>query len=166
MIALKQVIPHPDTNSVEATWVDTIDGQEVVVKCHSYSDVQMDMLRADLGADAPQYEELMATVEAGIVPPPPKTPEQIAQECVEGVQSRLDEFARTRNYSGILSLCTYATDSNPKFAAEGQYGVETRSQHWATLYEILAEVQAGTRPVPSGYAEIESELPVLEWPVL
>lgn len=58
------------TPGVEA---HTITGRfdEVVVKCHSYADVQMDMLRADLGDDALAFAELIATVEAGIVPPPP-----------------------------------------------------------------------------------------------
>lgn len=79
-------------------------------------------------------------------------------------QTRLDEFARTRNYDGTLSLCTYATSANPKFKQEGQYGVEVRDTTWAKLYEMLAEVEAGTRPVPQGYADIESELPSLVWP--
>lgn len=34
----------------------------------------------------------------------------------------------------------------------------------AKLYEMLAEVEAGTRPLPDGYADVESELPVLAWP--
>lgn len=83
---------------------------------------------------------------------------------VSATQTRLDAFAKTRNYDGILSLCTYASSTNSKFQAEGQYGVSARDATWAKLYEVLAEVQAGTRPVPSGYAEIESELPALEWP--
>jgi hypothetical protein len=101
-----------------------------------------------------------------------KTPEQIAAEQAEQLQSqivaatqdRLDAFAQTRNYGGILSACTYATSTTPKFAAEGQYCVEARDATWAKLYEMLDEVLAGTRPMPSGYADIEPELPVLEWP--
>lgn len=84
-------------------------------------------------------------------------------QIVKTTQQRLDDFANTRNYSGILSACTYATSTHPKFQAEGQYCVQARDSTWAKLYEILAEVEAGERPVPAGYAEIESELPVLEW---
>jgi hypothetical protein len=76
---LKSVIHYADTNSVEATWVDT---KEHVVKCHSYADVQMNMLRADLGADAAEYADLIATVEANIKPVvivPPTPLEQLAQ---------------------------------------------------------------------------------------
>lgn len=68
MISLKEVKHYPDTNSVEATWVDEDDKP---VRCHSYADVQMDMLRDDLGSDAATYADLIATVEAGIVPQPP-----------------------------------------------------------------------------------------------
>ena len=89
--------------------------------------------------------------------------ERIQSEVVQATQQRLDDFARTRNYDGILSLCSYATDPDPKFAAEGQRGVVLRSQTWAKLYEILAEVEAGTRPMPSGFTDIEAELPESTW---
>ncbi len=98
-------------------------------------------------------------------PTPAPTPEQIQADIVARTQQRLDEFARTRNYDGILSACTYATDPNPAFAAEGQYCVALRSATWAALYAVLAEVQAGTRPMPSGFADVEPALPILTWPV-
>jgi hypothetical protein len=93
-----------------------------------------------------------------------KAGERIQAEIVTATQQRLDDFARTRNYDGILSLCTYATSTVPKFRAEGQYGVTARDATWAALYQILAEVEAGARPVPSGYADIEPDLPALAWP--
>lgn len=60
-----QVIPEHHVPAVEE-----------VVKCHTYMDVQMDLLVADLGADAPKYADLIAEVQAGIKPPLPKTLEQ------------------------------------------------------------------------------------------
>jgi hypothetical protein len=89
----------------------------------------------------------------------------IQEEIVSQTQKRLDDFAATRNYDGILSVCTYATSSVPKFLAEGQYCVDIRDATWATLYTLLATVQAGTRAMPLGYSEIEPELPALTWPV-
>lgn len=89
----------------------------------------------------------------------------LQESVVQATQQRLDDFARTRNYDGILSACTYATSTVPKFQAEGQYCVEARDATWAKLYEMLAEVEAGTRPVPTGFADVEPELPALEWPV-
>lgn len=89
----------------------------------------------------------------------------LQDSIVAATQTRLDDFARTHNYDGILSLCTYATSTVLKFKTEGQYGVDARDTTWARLYEIMAEVEAGTRPVPTGFADIEPELPALEWPV-
>jgi hypothetical protein len=96
--------------------------------------------------------------------PEPLTPEQIVAQYTAAVQKRLDDFARTRGYDGILSAATYAASTVPKFKAEGQYAVEARDATWVKLYQILAEVEAGTRPAPSGYADIEPDLPILEWP--
>lgn len=93
-------------------------------------------------------------------------PEALEAQVVKATQLRLDTFARTRNYDGILSACTYATSLIPKFATEGQYCVNARDATWAKLYQILADVQSGKRPPPTSFAELEPELPVLNWPVV
>lgn len=90
----------------------------------------------------------------------------IQANIISSVQSRLDAFAQTKFYDGILSACTYATSSVPKFMVEGQYAVTARDATWSAANSILEAVLAGTRPVPSGYAEIEPELPMLTWPVV
>lgn len=99
-----------------------------------------------------------------------KTAEELAADAenlknliVSRTQERLDNFARTKNYDGILSAATYAGSTNPTFQAEGQRAVNLRDATWATLYTILGEVQAGTRAVPSGFEAIEPELPILSW---
>lgn len=91
--------------------------------------------------------------------------QRLISEITSATQSRLDAFARTRGYDGILSAATYATSSVPKFQSEGQYCVDARDSTWATLYAIMADVQSGNRQMPSGYADIEAELPALEWPI-
>jgi L-2-hydroxyglutarate oxidase LhgO len=88
----------------------------------------------------------------------------IQRQIIDATQQRLDDFAATRHYSGIMSAATYATSSVPQFKSDGQYCVNARDATWAKLYEMLVEVQAGTRPMPNGYADVEPELPVLEWP--
>lgn len=89
----------------------------------------------------------------------------VIANVTSGTQQRLDDFARTRNYDGILSACTYASSGVPKFAGEGQYCVDARDSTWATLYTFMAEVQLGTKPMPTGYADVEPLLPALAWPV-
>jgi hypothetical protein len=89
--------------------------------------------------------------------------EEIILYVTAAVQRRLDDFARTHNYDGILSACTYATSAIPKFALEGQYAVQARDETWATCYRIMGEVLQGIRPMPSLEAVI-NELPELKWP--
>lgn len=101
----------------------------------------------------------------------PLTPDEIEARLqalqagiVHQTQQRLDAFARTRNYDNILSACTYASSKVAKFAAEGQYAVTARDDTWDTLHTIMLGVQAGTHSMPSGFEDIEPELPVLTWP--
>ena len=95
--------------------------------------------------------------------PPPPTAEQIVAQYTAAVQKHLDDFARTRGYDGIMSAATYATSTVPKFKAEGQYAGEARDATWAKCYEVLAAVEAGSRPMPT-LEELLTELPVLTWP--
>lgn len=90
--------------------------------------------------------------------------DRIRAEIMDGVQRYLDDFARTKTYDGILSACTYATSTVPRFAAEGQYCVQARDACWAAVASIEADVMAGNRPAPSGFEDIRAELPALSWP--
>ena len=103
-----------------------------------------------------EYEESLKPV--------PDTPETIKNKIIAATQFRLDSFAQTRNYDGILSACTYATSTNDKFRIEVQYCVEVRDSTWAKLYQIMSDVEQGIRPMPQNYEEIEQELPPLIWP--
>ena len=84
---------------------------------------------------------------------------------VVATQARLDDFARTRNYDGILSACTYASSTINKFLVEGQYCVNMRDATWMVLYSLMADVQAGNQPMPATVADVLAVLPALEWPV-
>lgn len=137
---LKQVIRYPETNSVEATWIERtvtpavgVEGEEgyqpeqvteVQVRCHSYADVQMDMLEADLGADAAQYAELIATVRANIKPddsPPPSPQDQIAaleaQQLLPRVtrEFMLASFEAQAAAKG-LTIANLTTPTDPNYA--------------------------------------------------
>lgn len=98
---------------------------------------------------------------------------------VAATQSRIDAFAATRGYDGVNSISKYQNISDEeiaalpsseqpmvsKFRAEARYLAVATAQTWAKMYGMLGEVQAGNRPKPGSFADIESELPVLEWPV-
>lgn len=101
-----------------------------------------------------------------------KTAAEVAAEIqvlqasiVQATQDRLDAFARERHYDDIKSASDYAGCSVTKFDIEGTYCRDARALTWDALYRILGEVQAGTRPVPTSFADIEPDLPPLVWPV-
>ncbi len=75
----------------------------------------------------------------------------------------LDVFANTRDYDGIVSLCSYATDPDPAHAAEAQRGVELRSQAWASIRDYQMAVATGATPVPRFESEIFAIVPALTW---
>jgi hypothetical protein len=87
----------------------------------------------------------------------------IQQTLTNAVMVHMNKTAGDRGYSNIISLCTYATSTYPKFAAEGQAGVAWRDAVWVKCYEILAEVSNGTRSVPT-IEQLIAELPVINWP--
>ena len=112
-----------------------------------------------------RIEELKQELE-GLRPsptPPSLTIDQMQIAFTLAIQKRLDDFAKTRGYDGIMSAATYATSTNPKFAMEGQYAVESRDDTWAEAYMILGHVLGGIRPMPS-IEEVFQELPELIWP--
>jgi len=79
------------------------------------------------------------------------------------IQSTLDDKAQERGYDSILSLCTYATSTAAKLSAEGQAGVSWRDEVWAKGYTILADVESGSRAIPT-VDELLAELPNFVWP--
>ena len=64
-----------------------------------------------------------------------------------GVQQYLDSKAHEKGYDNILSACSYAAVEN-QFQAEGIAFLKWRSDVWAYLYQVYADVQNGA-PEPT-----------------
>jgi len=115
----------------------------------------------------PQYDvetgEMADPGEFEFVPPPESGLEARVAAYTTAVQDRLDRFAQTRGYDGIMSACTYVTSDVPSFRAEAVYCVTARDNTWATCYQIMNEALAGQRPIPALDALFEL-LPALMWP--
>jgi len=78
------------------------------------------------------------------------------------IQTRLDEFARTREYADILHAVSYQHSTVPKFAAEGKRALYLRDQTWLRATAIYKEVASGKRLTLTP-AELLAELPALTW---
>ncbi len=87
---------------------------------------------------------------------------QIITRYKQIIQKRLDNKSAEREYDGIVTLCTYATDPDVKQAKEGQDGVNWRSATWSKYYAILAQIDNGERDILTE-AEFIAELPDLKW---
>ena len=125
MNTLKQVIHYQDTNSVEATWADE---NGVVIKCHSYADVQMQMFRddvAEFGGDIAEYEDLIALVESNIKPVEPEpvpilscSPWQIRKKLnKEGLRDAVEAYVAsdqaTQDEKDAWEFATEFREDNP-----------------------------------------------------
>lgn len=89
--------------------------------------------------------------------------QRIIRDLTTAVQAHLDATARTRNYDGILSACTYATSTNSQFAAEGQACVQWRDACWFACYGVMNSAQLGGRETPTS-EQLIAELPPMVWP--
>ena len=100
----------------------------------------------------------------GFAPPPTPepSPAEIQQALVDAVQAHLDAVAKTRNYDGILSLASYSASTVTQFHTEGLAGVAWRDACWAYCYQVMADVQAALRPIPTA-AQLVAELPQMTW---
>lgn len=100
------------------------------------------------------------------MPPPPLPLEEqqaaMQADFTQAIQARLDAFAQTRGYDGIMSACSYFGSANPRFKAEADAAIRLRDETWAACYAILEAVLAGDRPAPTLEA-LFAELPPLEW---
>lgn len=117
--------------------------------------------------DSADYQAYLAWCLAGGVALPVEpavlSPAQSIAALQAGVQARLDAFAKTRYYDDIGSAASYAGDDIPRFNSDGMYCKKKRSETWAVCYQVLGEVEAGKRPIPT-QAELDALLPPLQWP--
>lgn len=96
--------------------------------------------------------------------PMPTTDDAIAVTAVAmtaAVQNHMDARARSLGYDNLLSAISYADEpAVSKYQADGQAFRAWRSLTWAKCHELLAQVKAGTLPIPTE-AELLTMLPVM-----
>lgn len=96
--------------------------------------------------------------------PPPPTTEQIIASISAAVQAHMDATAKTAGYDNIASAVTYADEpAVARFQTEGRAFRAWRSLVWAACYQLLGEVNAGTRE-PMSADQVIAELPTFALP--
>ena len=83
-------------------------------------------------------------------------------EYSEAVQEHLDAEAKTKLYDNIMSACSYASGTGT-YATEGQAALTWRIAVWEYVEQVLADVEAETRTLPT-VSELIAELPAMTWP--
>lgn len=85
----------------------------------------------------------------------------LEEQYTAQVQEMLDKAAQELGYDSCLFVCSYIDTGVEKFDAEGAQFRRWRSAIWNRGYELLDEVKAGTRAVPT-LEELPGLLPKLE----
>lgn len=106
--------------------------------------------------DKDEYYEVVA------IPVHVPAPEEIQKMLTDGVQAYMDKKAQERGYDNIHTACSYANSTDVVFKAEGTACLAWRDSVWRKCYNILDEVKAGKRAIPT-LEEVIAELPVLVW---
>ena len=125
----------------------------------------LDPADTSAAVDAAELFERITTAgaAAAYVQPPPNVA-QIIASLTAAVQAHLDSAAQAAGYDTIYTAVSYADEpAVPKFQIEGAAFRAWRSLVWAVANTLRAEVEAGTRPVPTA-TQLIAELPTLTLP--
>jgi hypothetical protein len=89
--------------------------------------------------------------------------EQLKQSIESAAQRNLDSAAKERGYDDAERCISYITSTNPTWKADADAMNTHRDAVWSKLFEIMGQVESGGRAAPTGFDEIEPELPVIDW---
>ena len=90
----------------------------------------------------------------------------IQKRLTDAVQNWMDRRAQERGYDNIASACSYIQSTDDVFQAEAEVCVAWRDRVWRYCYNVLDDVMAGRRSIPTVeglLAELDAELPLV-WP--
>nr|DAY82692.1 MAG TPA: hypothetical protein [Caudoviricetes sp.] len=88
--------------------------------------------------------------------------EDLQQRYTRLVQDYMDKTVQAKGYDDVFTCISYVDSTDEIFRREAQAVLAWRDKVWRLCYDVLAEVKAGRRAVPSE-AELLAMLPKLEW---
>lgn len=135
------------------------------IHCETYILRVADNAIIPLDPENSDFAAYLAWVDAGNAPQTPTTPtlEQRAVTLLLGVDEHLNAAARAKGYDDIRSAALRAALPASPFHDEGVAFGNWMDQVYATCYQLMAQVQAGTLPEPN-LEQLLQMLPALELP--
>jgi hypothetical protein len=97
-------------------------------------------------------------------PPPEPDPVELIETYRKAVQAHIDATAQSKGYETGFALAGYVNSTVPQWKAEAEVFVAWRDQVWLFVFGLLAEVQAGTAPLPESSDALIAQLPTITWP--
>ena len=87
---------------------------------------------------------------------------RIKAEMEAGIDQYIDSVAQAKGYDNRMTCMARASFTGP-FQAEGIAFGQWMDSCYLVAFQIMAEVQAGTRPMPT-LDEVIAEFPAMVWP--
>lgn len=145
---------------IEKTVIQNEDDSQSIV----YDTEQYRIAAEWCNANGAVIADKVGYYEVVVIPQPNEEEKRaiIQQQLTVAVQSWMDKTVQERNYDNIHTACTYAYSTDEIFKKEGTACLAWRDNVWRTCYNILNEVLAGNREIPTE-EELIAELPKLEW---
>lgn len=84
-------------------------------------------------------------------------------DYIIAAQDYLDKEAKSKGYDGILSACSYAASTSPRFSSEAKACIEFRDDVWLKCYQLLDNLNDGTIDQPT-MKQFLKKLPSITWP--
>ena len=88
--------------------------------------------------------------------------EDLQKKYTKLVQNYMDKIVQAKGYDDVFTCISYVDSTDEVFRREAQAVLAWRDKVWRLCYDILADVNAGRRAVPSE-SELLAMLPKLEW---
>lgn len=81
----------------------------------------------------------------------------------QGVQNKLEAFAKEKQFDSLESLISYKDSTNPEWAQQAAIAILKRDQTWLAYIKYFDDVTNKVLPVPKTENDIYSKLPDLTW---
>lgn len=134
--------------------------QETQQTYANHSEIRAAYLHMSLPAEL--SDEFIASMGFEAVAPPPPPPPTVA-DFDAALTRHLDATAQARRYDNRITCALRAGYPGP-FQAEGQAFALWMDACNLAAYTLLAEVQAGARPLPENAQVLIEALPLMVWP--